>query len=147
MNHSEQKTASSANDSQIVSDIHEMFERYGPTFVDLVVGKRSDMNALLEFYAAPLRFVGATFHMVMKDDAAIIGPEGMGGEIDRLRQANFAASTLDRCNVSVLNDRAALVDAVWLRRDTKGALLERFSLIYLVTRATDGWRITSAVST
>ncbi len=147
MNHSEQKTASSANDSHIVSDIHEMFERYGPTFVDLVVGKRSDMNALLEFYGAPLRFVGATFHMVMKDDAAIIGPEGMGGEIDRLRQANFAASTLDRCNVSVLNDRAALVDAVWLRRDTKGALLERFSLIYLVTRATDGWRITSAVST
>src|SRR5260370_36279442 len=147
MNHSEQKTASSANDSQIVSDIHEMFDRYGPTFVDLVVGKRSDMNALLEFYGAPLRFVGATFHMVMKDDAAIIGPEGMGGEIDRLRQANFAASTLDRCNVSVLNDRAALVDAAWLRRDTKGALLERFSLIYLVTRATDGWRITSAVST
>ena len=147
MNHSEQKTASSANDSHIVSDIHEMFERYGPTFVDLVVGKRSDMNALLEFYGAPLRFVGATFHMVMKDDAAIIGPEGMGGEIDRLRQANFAASTLDRCNVSVLNDRVALVDAVWLRRDTKGALLERFSLIYLVTRATDGWRITSAVST
>ena len=124
-----------------------MFERYGPTFVDLVVGKRSDMNALLEFYGAPLRFVGATFHMVMKDAAAVIGPEGMGGEIDRLRQANFAASTLDRCNVSVLNDRAALVDAVWLRRDTKGALLERFSLIYLVTRATDGWRITSAVST
>ncbi len=147
MNHSEQKTASSANDSQIVSDIHEMFERYAPTFVDLAVGKRSDMNALLEFYGAPLRFVGATFHMVMKDDAAIIGPEGMGGEIDRLRQANFAASTLDRCNVSVLNDRAALVDAAWLRRDTKGALLERFSLIYLVTRATDGWRITSAVST
>ena len=147
MNHSEQKTASSANDSHIVSDIHEMFERYGPTFVDLVVGKRSDMNALLEFYGAPLRFVGATFHMVMKDDAAVIGPEGMGGEIDRLRQANFAASTLDRCTVRVLNDRAALVDAVWLRRDTKGALLARFSVIYLVTRATDGWRITSAVST
>src|SRR6266403_1225300 len=147
MNQSEQKTASSANDSQIVSDIHEMFERYGPTFVDLVVGKRSDMKALLEFYGAPLRFVGATFHLVMKDDAAIIGPEGMGGEIDRLRQANFAGSTLDRCNVSVLNDRAALVDALWLRRDAKGALISRFAVIYLVTLATDGWRITSAVST
>src|SRR5260370_36833644 len=147
MNHSEQKTASRENASQIVYDIHEMFERYAPTFVDLAVGKRSDMNALLEFYGAPLRFVGATFHMVMKDDAAIIGPEGMGGEIDRLRQANFAASTLDRCTVRVLNDRAALVDAVWLRRDANGALLERFSVICLVTRATDGWRITSAVST
>jgi len=124
-----------------------MFERYGPTFVDLAVGKRSDMNALLEFYGAPLRFVGATFHMVMKDDAAVIGPEGMGGEIDRLRKANFAASTLDRCNVCVLNDRAALVDAMWLRRDINGALMARFAVIYLVTRVTDGWRITSAVST
>src|SRR5258708_17179489 len=147
MNHSEQKTASSANDSQIVSDIHEMFERYGPTFVDLVVGKRLDMNALLEFYEAPLRFVGATFHMIMKDDAAITGPDGMGGEIDRLRQANFAESTLETCNVSLLNAQAALVDALWLRRDAKGALMERFAVIYLVALTAEGWRITSAVNT
>jgi hypothetical protein len=144
---SKQNGTSTASTSQIVSDINEMFERYGPTFVDLAIGKRSDMDALLEFYGAPLRFIGPTFHMVMKDNAAIIGPSGMGGEIDRLRQANFAASTLDRCDINVLNDRAALVDAVWLRRDAKGALLARFAVVYLVTLATDGWRITSAVST
>jgi uncharacterized NTF2-like protein DUF6841 len=144
---SKQNGTSTASTSQIVSDINEMFEHYGPTFVDLAIGKRSDMDALLEFYGAPLRFIGPTFHMVMKDNAAIIGPTGMGGEIDRLRQANFAASTLDRCDINVLNDRAALVDAVWLRRDAKGALLARFAVVYLVTLATDGWRITSAVST
>jgi hypothetical protein len=144
---SKQNGTSTASTSQIVSDINEMFERYGPTFVDLAIGRRSDMDALLEFYGAPLRFIGPTFHMVMKDNAAIIGPTGMGGEIDRLRQANFAASTLDRCDINVLNDRAALVDAVWLRRDAKGALLARFAVVYLVTLATDGWRITSAVST
>ena len=147
MDQSEQNGTSTASTSQIVSDINEMFERYGPTFVDLAIGKRSDMDALLEFYGAPLRFIGPTFHMVMKDNAAIIGPSGIGGEIDRLRQANFAASTLDRCDINVLNDRAALVDAVWLRRDAKGALLARFAVVYLVTLATDGWRITSAVST
>ncbi len=147
MDQSKQNGTSTASTSQIVSDINEMFERYGPTFVDLAIGKRSDMDALLEFYGAPLRFIGPTFHMVMKDNAAIIGPSGMGGEIDRLRQANFAASTLDRCDINVLNDRAALVDAVWLRRDAKGALLARFAVVYLVTLATDGWRITSAVST
>ena len=38
-----------ANDSQIVSDILEMFGRYGSTFVDLVTGKRTDMDALLNF--------------------------------------------------------------------------------------------------
>jgi len=30
----------------------------------------------------------------MKDNAAITGPDGMGGEIDHLREAHFAASTL-----------------------------------------------------
>jgi hypothetical protein len=85
--------------------------------------------------------------MIMKDNAAITGPDGMGGEIDRLRQANFAESTLDRCNVSVLNGRAALVDALWLRRDASGALLARFAVTYLVTLTTEGWRITSAVNT
>src|SRR6266446_1681694 len=113
--------------SKIISDIKEMFERYGPTFVDLAIGKRSDMDALLEFYGAPLRFIGPTFHMVMKDNAAITGPDGMGGEIDRLRRADFAASTLDRCKINVLNDRAALVDALWWRRNNKGPLRARFA--------------------
>ena len=147
MNQAEQNASLVPNESKVVSEIHELFERYGPTFVDLVVGRRSDINALLEFYGAPLRFIGPTFHMIMKDNAAITGPNGMGGEIDRLRQVNFAESSLERCNVSVLNNRAALVDALWSRRDAKGALLDRFAVIYLVTLTTEGWRITSAVNT
>ena len=147
MDRSKQNGTLTPSTSKIISDIKEMFERYGPTFVDLATGKRSDMDALLEFYGAPLRFIGPTFHMVMKDDAAITGPNGMGGEIERLRRANFAASTLDRCKINVLNDRAALVDALWLRRDAKGTLLARSAVIYLITLATEGWRITSAVNT
>ncbi len=147
MDQSKQNGASTASTSQIVCEINEMLEHYGPTFVDLAIGKRSDMDALLEFYGAPLRFIGPTFHMVMKDNAAILGPAGMGGEIDRLRQANFAASNLDRCDINVLNDRAALVDALWLRRDNKGALMARFAVTYLVALTEEGWRITSAVNT
>ncbi len=147
MNQAEQNASLVPNESKVVSEIHELFERYGPTFVDLVVGRRSDINALLEFYGAPLRFIGPTFHMIMKDNVAITGPNGMGGEIDQLRQANFAESTLERCNVSVLNNRAALVDALWLRRDAKGELLARFAVTYLVTLTSEGWRITSAVNT
>ncbi len=147
MNQSNQNGELMASTSKIVSDIKVMFERYGPTFVELATGKRSDRDALLEFYGAPLTFIGPTFHMVMKDNAAITGPEGMGGEIDRLRQANFGGSTLDRCDISVLNDRAALVAALWLRRDAAGSLMARFAVTYLVTLAAEGWRITSAVNT
>ncbi|WP_166360321.1 hypothetical protein [Pseudomonas akapageensis] len=136
-----------AGEAEIISRLRGFFQRYGATFVELAVGKRSDMDALLEFYGAPLRFVGSTFHMVMKDDAAIIGADGMGGEIDRLRCAGFAGSTLDKCQISLLNPQAALVDALWLRRDGTGAVMSRFGVIYLVTLTTGGWRITSAVNT
>src|SRR5260370_22645462 len=119
MTQSQTNAALPVNESKIIAEIHEMFGRYGPTFVDLAIGKRSDMDALLDFYGAPLRFIGPTFHLVMKDNAAILGPAGMGGAIDRLRQANFAASNLDRCEINVLDDRAAILAAVWLRRDNK----------------------------
>jgi hypothetical protein len=139
--------SSTSNESKIVSDIHELFGRYGPTFVDLAAGKRSDVDALLAFYGAPLRFVGEDFHLVMKDNADITGEDGIGGEIHRLWHAHFAGSTLKKCHVTVLNAQAALVDALWMRRDSAGALMSRFGVLYLVTLGTEGWRITSAVNT
>lgn len=137
-------TTTTPSQTQIVSEIHKLFEHYGPTFVELAIGKRSDLNALLDFYGAPLRFIGSSFHMVMKDDDAITGEQGIGGEISRLRNAHFAGSKLDKCDVKVLNAQAALVDAVWLRQDSAGGVA-RFSVMYLVARTTKGWRITSAV--
>ena len=147
MNSAIEKPASAASSpSKAISEIHELFERYGPTFVDLAVGKRSDMDALLEFYDAPLRFIGSSFHMVMKDQEDVTGQEGIGGEIGRLRQAHFAGSTLDKCDVKLLNARAAFVDAVWLRQDSAGAV-EKFTVIYLLGLTQQGWRITTAVDT
>jgi uncharacterized NTF2-like protein DUF6841 len=137
-------TVTAPSQSKIVAEIHELFEHYGPTFVDLAIGERSDLNALLDFYGAPLRFIGSNFHMVMKDDDAITGEEGIGGEIRRLRHAHFAGSSLDKCDIKVLNAQAALVDAVWLRQDSAGTVA-RFSVMYLVALTAKGWRITSAV--
>jgi hypothetical protein len=140
------KVGAIPNESAILAQIRKFFSSYGPTFVELADGERSDLNALLDFYGAPLRFIGANFHMIMKDDAAITGEEGMGGEIGRLRHAHFAGSALDRCDIKVLNAQAALIDALWVRRDTTGAVMERFGVIYLMALTERGWRITSAVN-
>lgn len=106
------KTIAGSSELKNIAEIHELFAWYGPTFADLVVGKRSDTEALLQFYDAPLRFIGETFHLVMNDAAAIIGQNGIGGELERLRLAHFGSSTLDYCDVTVLNSQAAIVDAV-----------------------------------
>src|SRR3984957_2312122 len=140
------KVAAIPNEPTILAEIRKFFSSYGPTFVELTDGERSDLNALLDFYGAPLRFIGSNFHMVMKDDAAITGEEGMGGEIGRLRRAHFAGSALDRCDIKVLNKQAALIDALWIRRDTTGAVMARFGVIYLMALTERGWRITSAVN-
>jgi len=140
------KIAAVPNESAILAEIHKFFSRYGPTFVELADGERSDLNALLEFYGAPLRFIGSNFHMVMKDDAEITGEEGMGGEIDRLRHAHFAGSALDRCDIKILNTQAALIDALWVRRNSTGTVMARFGVIYLMALTPQGWRITSAVN-
>lgn len=140
------KVAAVPNESAILADIRKFFACYGPTFVELADGERSDLNALLDFYGAPLRFIGSNFHMVMKDNDAITGEDGMGGEIGRLRHAHFAGSTLDKCDVKVLNAQAALIDALWVRRDTAGVVMTRFGVIYLMALNPQGWRITSAVN-
>ena len=134
------------NESAIVADIRKFFSVYGPTFVQLADGERWDLTALLDFYSAPLRFIGPNFHMIMKDDAAITGEEGMGGEIGRLRHAHFAGSALDKCDIKLLNTQAALIDALWVRRDITGAVMSRFAVIYLMALTNQGWRITSAVN-
>jgi hypothetical protein len=140
------KVAAIPNEPAILVEIRKFFSLYGPTFVELADGECSDFNTLLEFYGAPLRFIGSNFHMVMKDDAAITGEDGMGGEIGRLRHAHFAGSALDRCDIKVLNTQAALIDALWVRRDTTGAVMARFGVIYLMAQTPQGWRITSAVN-
>ena len=55
-------------------------------------------------------------------------------------------SALDRCDIKILNTQAALIDALWVRRDTTGAVMARFGVIYLMALTERGWRITSAVN-
>jgi hypothetical protein len=126
MSTGEKNAEAKVEETRIIGDIRKLFASYGPTFVQLADGERSDMSTLLNFYGAPLRFIGPNFHMVMKDEEDITGEEGIGGEIGRLRHAHFAGSTLDKCDIKMLNPQAALVDALWLRRDEAGNLMERF---------------------
>jgi hypothetical protein len=133
--------------SAVVAHIHNFFDQYGSVFVDLAAGKRSDLEALLQFYGAPFRYIGEDFHKVMMDSAAITGPDGIGGEIAKLHHVHYSGSTLDTCEVTLLNNQAALVEATWLRRDQDGALMARFTVLYLVALTAEGWRITTAVNT
>lgn len=131
----------------LIADIREFFGGYGVGFADLAAGKRADVESLLQYYGAPFRFIGENFHLVMMDSAAITGPDGIGGEIANLQHAHYSGSTLDSCNIRVLNSQAALVDAIWLRRDATGAPMAKFTGLYILALTSTGWRITTAINT
>ena len=55
----------------------------------------------------------------------------------------FAGSTLDKCDIRMLNPQAALVDALWLRRDQRsgqfdGTFWRDFTLGMALTSQQDG---------
>lgn len=99
-----------------VAQINAFFEHYGSTFAALAAGKRCDLEVLLQFYSAPFRYIGSDFHMILRNSEDIIGPNGLGGEVARLRHMGYEGSTLDKCDIKVLNERVALVTTGGARR-------------------------------
>src|ERR1700730_13912653 len=75
----EKNAEAKVEETRIVGDIRKLFASYGPTFVQLADGERSDMSALLNFYGAPLRFIGPNFYKMMKDEDDITAEEGRAG--------------------------------------------------------------------
>ena len=142
-----QDTPMVSNESNIILEIRSLFDQYATVFVELVLGKRADIDKLFDYFSTPLRIIGPTFHRVIMDNPAMIDQNALGGEIKRLQQAGLAASTLEKCQIRVISPAAALVDTIWLRHDKAGSLIAKIGVAYFVTKTAEGWRITSVINT
>ena len=131
-----------------LEDAHEqvgaLFKLYGPVFVDLANGHRADRDALLAFYAAPLRVVADGFDLLLADNEALLGEHGLGSELARFRKEGFTASVLAQFNITNLNRRSVFVNASW-RRSGVGVEDASFDVTYLVIKTDVGWRITNVM--
>lgn len=127
------------------ADIRAWYDRYLDAFTGLAAGGRDDLDALLEYFGVPLviltedRYVALPTRDAVRSTAQAL--------IDRLRQANYAASTVHRLDVRPLNARAAFIDGAFSRHDRAGNELERFGTVYLAAKTDEGWRFTSIVFT
>lgn len=136
-----------SNESNIILEIRSLFDHYASVFIDLVLGKRTDIDKLFDYFSTPLRIIAPTFHRVIMDNPSMIDQNALGGEIKRLQQAGLASSTLEKCQISVISPAAALVDTIWLRHDNAGSLIAKIGVAYFVTKTAEGWRITSVINT
>jgi hypothetical protein len=127
------------------SELRTWYNTYVAAFTSLAAGTRDDRDTLLEFYGAPVVIVTDTSYAELLDHAAV--KTFFGTQIDQLRAANYASSTLHSLTVRPLNARAALFDAVVSRQDRAGQELSRFGAVYLAAKTADGWRFTALVIT
>ena len=127
------------------SDVRKWYDRYLDTFTSLAAGERDDLDALLAYFAVPLAILTEDRYLALSTRDAVLST--MQALIGRLRQANYAGSTVHRLDVRSLNARAVFIDGAFSRHDRRGNELERFGTAYLAVKTDEGWRFTSIVFT
>jgi SnoaL-like domain len=129
----------------VAADVRVWYDRYVDTFTGLAASERDDLDALLEYFGAPLvivtedRYVASSTRDAVRSAAQAL--------IDRLRQANYAGSAVHHLAVRPLNARAAFIEGTISRFDRAGNEFERFGTTYLAAKTDDGWRFTAVVYT
>jgi hypothetical protein len=93
----------------------------------------------------PAVIITDTSYTALLDHAAVTA--FLGDQIDQLRAADYASSTLHRLTMRPLNARAALCDGVFSRHDRTSQELSRFGAVYLAAKTDGEWRFTALVIT
>jgi hypothetical protein len=129
----------------IAGDVRAWYDRYLKTFTSQAAGESTNVDALLEYFGAPLVFISEDRYLGLPSHDAVLSTAQT--LIDELRRANCAGSTVHRLDIRPLNVRAAFIEGVFSRYDRTGNEIGRFGTAYLVARTEEGWRFTSIVFT
>lgn len=111
------------------TDFRAWFDNYLDAFAAGAAG-RAEFRTLLAFYAAPLTVITDAGVIAMITEQQVSAT--IRQQLDGLRSQNYSSTTVERFDVSVLNERSALLGATLLRRRIGGNLLESISLTYLI---------------
>jgi hypothetical protein len=97
----------------ISADVRAWYDQYLDTFTCLAASELSNVEALLAYFGVPLVIITTDRYLVLPTREAVLATAQT--LIDRLRQANYASSTVHRLEVHPLNARAAFVDGDFSR--------------------------------
>lgn len=83
--------------------------------------------------------------LVLPDQAAL--GRFFAAQIDQLRQADYANTTVHQLEIRLLNARAAWIEGVCSRHAREGRELARFGTTYLVVKPTADWQFAAPIIT
>jgi hypothetical protein len=123
--------------------IREFFSRYHEAFHTVIQGESDDLNPLLDFFAVPLRVTTRETHVLLSSPEAIIA--AFSDNVARQRKQQYMRSVPERMDVRVLNDKAFLAEADWVRKGKLGQELSTLRMLYLGAELDGGLRIIELV--
>ena len=129
----------------VATEARALYETYMATVVPLFAGERTDLAPLVTLFAAPVTVALPDACLVLPDQAAL--ERFFAAQIDQLRQARYASTTVHRLEVRPLNARAAWLEGVFSRYTRDGQELARFGTNYLVVKPADRWQFSALIMT
>jgi hypothetical protein len=123
--------------------IREFFARYHEAFHSIIVGGSDDLEPLLEFFTVPLTITTRETHLTLATGDAILA--AFRDNVGRQRQQRYERSVPERMEFRILNDRAFLAEAHWVRTGRLGQEQSILRMLYLGALTDDGMRIVNLV--
>jgi len=129
----------------VAAEARALYDIYLATVVPLFAGESTDLAPLVALFAAPTMAVLPDAYLVLPDQAALA--RFFATQIDQLRRASYADTTVHRLEVRPLNARAAWVEGVFSRHARDGRELARFGSAYLVVKPAERWQFSALIIT
>jgi hypothetical protein len=136
----------SVNEDSIAQEIgHWFFDGYLPTWVAIGNSESDNPESILSYWGVPMH--AATVNM----NGWLLTREAVLGLLEAihapLKAAGYTHTDVIDQNITVYNDSAASVDAIWSRRQADESEIERHAVHYEIHRTDDGWRVIGLAST
>lgn len=125
-----------------MDELRTWFTRYLELYAAYGRGDRDDLEALLAFYAVPLRCTTGAGATVLATPGDVVA--ATRGQVDALRAEDYERSDVVHLEVEVLNATTALVRGQFVRRRGDGRPLAELEVTYLVVDGPE-WRIAALV--
>ncbi|MFD3455828.1 hypothetical protein ACFWVC_27080 [Streptomyces sp. NPDC058691] len=128
----------------IEAEVREWYGAYVETFVALAQGVRTDMEALLDYYGAPMVVVVDDEHQVLPTRAATL--DYATTTISALTRAGYTGSDISHLTVHPVATGAAFIEGEFSRHDREGGEFGVGTGAYLAVRTEEGWRFASFIT-
>jgi hypothetical protein len=120
-------------------EIRGFFVEYCAANADAIQGDDGALAKLESLFAVPSTLVTGEAYLALSTPEAL--HLMLKTYIDRLRAMDFDRDVPEQSDLRILNDKAGIIEVLWVRRDRAGAEISTNRILYVIADTGSGWRV------